>query len=363
MAKAIKNIVVGNIDARHMGQEPEWKSGVQYTELDVSRAQNWYNYILDDSQKLNILLSAFTEDKDRAAIKALDIKSLPCTAISLIRMRERGFVLNEARTQWLDSKLAEYLEMGRAKIAPKLDKVKPIPKINPDRYIADMEDVLDKFYNNDYKPPTDIPNWFRQINAAPKQLDRIVEYYQPLLTELNSKDEDVLEGYAHLSKQKMNRYRAFVDSIITTAKSLALEVPTQTSTKPRKTRKKKAISAEKMVNKVKYQAEDKPLGITSIDPVKLIGAKEVWLYNSKTRLLQHYVSVDSTGFQVKGTTLLNYDDKVSIMKKVRKPDIIKKDIVESGPKAAIKNFLALKVKELPCNGRINAFTLILRAIK
>ena len=99
-------------------------------------------------------------------------------------------------------------------------------------------------------------------------------------------------------------------------------------------------------------------GLTSIDPIKIIGSKEVWVYNTKYRRLFRYVAADSSGISVKGTTLLNYSTAESLAKTLRKPQEILGNLTKSWLTSSLKK---LKTKEIAVNGRVNKDCIILKA--
>lgn len=359
-------ITVGNLDEKHVGAEPKWDKKLKLGQ--VARAYNWYNYMLNDDLKLKIVLTQFTNKNDIAALKAVNY--IPTSLAAFIRMRENGYDASEAELDKHEDRLKALVKAGKEILKQKQQQqVGPTVSIqarvesSAGRYIADLEDELDTFFNNKFKTEFKPYDWLSKKQLKPMVAQRVAEYYKPLLEEielaLSGKDKDIREGYATHTKAGMLRYKAFVNDIIEDCERWAVNAKKQVVRKPRK---KKAISADKMVNKVKYQRADNDLKLTSIDPAKLVGASEAWLYNSKTRMLQHYVAIDRGGFTVKGTTLQNFDEKASFMKKMRKPETVS-DYVDNGPKAVIKQFNALKVKPVPCNGRVNEFTLILRVVK
>jgi hypothetical protein len=99
----------------------------------------------------------------------------------------------------------------------------------------------------------------------------------------------------------------------------------------------------------------------SIDPAKLVGATELWVFNTKYNVLAHYVAGNG-GLSLKGTTLQNFNES-SLQKKLRKPTDVLPNITGSTAKAAERAFTSLKTKENAPNGRINEFCVILRAVK
>ena len=85
-------------------------------------------------------------------------------------------------------------------------------------------------------------------------------------------------------------------------------------------RKKKLVSADKVVFKLKYKKDDKTLGIVSLNPTQIIGAKEVWCFDTKTRKLIRFVADDVVGpLNVKGASIIGLNSAKSISKTLRKP--------------------------------------------
>jgi hypothetical protein len=70
-----------------------------------------------------------------------------------------------------------------------------------------------------------------------------------------------------------------------------------------------------------------------------------------------------SGFQVKGSSIQNYEPEQSIQKTLRKPVEQIKVMMASG-KVQLRKFMdTINAKEQPANGRINAEMIILKAIK
>ena len=53
---------------------------------------------------------------------------------------------------------------------------------------------------------------------------------------------------------------------------------------------KRKRNGEQLVAKMQYKKEDTKLELKSIDPAEIIYAEELWVYNTKTRKLGHYVA-------------------------------------------------------------------------
>ena len=136
----------------------------------------------------------------------------------------------------------------------------------------------------------------------------------------------------------------------------------------RKPRKVKPKSAEKLVAKMKYKQSDEKTALVSINPADIIKAEELWVYNTKTRKLGRYITSivdpqkqkrDGTGLEVKGTTLIRFDEKESIAKTLRKPVEQLAEFKKCGKIQRKKFFEGIKTTETKLNGRVNPDTILL----
>jgi hypothetical protein len=128
----------------------------------------------------------------------------------------------------------------------------------------------------------------------------------------------------------------------------------------RKPRAKKAVPAEKIVAKLKYMKTNEPLKLVSINPTDIIGATELWVYNSKTRKLGKYVSDEYKTLSVKGTTIIGFNENLSVCKTLRKPEEKLKEFKAAG-KVQLRKFLDdINATDTKMNGRINEDTILLK---
>jgi hypothetical protein len=170
--------------------------------------------------------------------------------------------------------------------------------------------------------------------------------------------EQMREGYGHMKKAEIKLWIETLEKIVS-----ACDMTIDKAKATRKPRVKKAPSKEKLVAKIKYCKEDTKLSLVSANPLELIDAKEVWVYNIKTRKLGKYVADEHATIQVKGTTLQFYDEKHSIQKTLRKPDETLKEFKKAG-KVALRKFMDnIKTTDIKLNGRLNSDTIILKCIQ
>ena len=163
------------------------------------------------------------------------------------------------------------------------------------------------------------------------------------------------EGYSHLTKKDAQTYLTALETLMG-ACDLVIDAAKAT----RKPRKKAPPSKEKLIAKVKYKERDDKLQIVSVNPLELIDAQEVWVYNTKTRKLGKYVAEEHATIKVKGTTLEFFDESKSIQKTLRKPEETLKEFKKSS-KVKLRKFLdEIKTTDIKLNGRLNADTVILK---
>jgi hypothetical protein len=116
---------------------------------------------------------------------------------------------------------------------------------------------------------------------------------------------------------------------------------------------------------------DDKFKLASISPDQIVGANELWVFNVKTRKLGKYVAKnidpkgmmrEGSGLSVKGTTILGFDEKLSIQKTLRKPVDQIKDFRAAG-KVKLRTFIDdIKTTDTKLNGRSNPDTILLKIV-
>lgn len=76
---------------------------------------------------------------------------------------------------------------------------------------------------------------------------------------------------------------------------------------------------EAAASKVTYKDEDIDLGIRSVDPVHVVGSAAAVVYNTKNRHCEVYLAANGKSLSVSGARIVNFDDKTSMGKTLRKP--------------------------------------------
>ena len=250
----------------------------------------------------------------------------------------------------------------------------------------EIDTWLDGFIENkkDFDPKGfDFKRHFTKLGVTQAHARKLVKFYEGELEEfrdiqkiptpgqLKKMDEraadmweQLKEGYAHLKKADVQAYITALEALVD-----ACNYVVDASKATRKPRVAKPKSADKVVAKLKFLKTDDKYKLASVNPIDIVGANELWVFNVKTRKLGKYVAsnIDPTGMgrgtsglQVKGTTITGFDEAQSIQKTLRKPEEQLKAFKSAG-KVALRKFLDdIATTDTKMNGRCNPDTILLK---
>lgn len=228
---------------------------------------------------------------------------------------------------------------------------------------AELEDALEQFHAD---PELFDPKAFKILNllrgkgvkAAHARI--IKDLYACETAELAEllapkPDAQLIEGYRHRTKKQIKNLYLFLTEIQNACTMLMEEAKVM-----RKPRTPKAVSKDKLVEKLKYKKQDDTLKLVSVNPVDIFGSKELWIYNTKTRKLGKYVAKEYAELGVKGATIINFDEDKSIQKTLRKPAEQIAAFKAAG-KVALRKFLdEINAVDTKMNGRISEEIMLLK---
>jgi len=228
----------------------------------------------------------------------------------------------------------------------------------------EIETAIEAFQTD---PETFDPKAFKVLNllkahqAKAAHARVIRDFYARDLDELveaaTTKDDQLKEAYSHLSKIQLRKITAFYQEIVSACEMLAQEAKVN-----RKPKAKKAVPAEKIIAKLKYKKADEPLKLVSINPADILGAKELWTYNTKSRKLGKYLAAEFQELGVKGTTITGFNEATSVQKTLRKPADQLKEFKAAG-KVVLRKFLEdINAVDTRMNGRINEDIILLKIV-
>jgi len=316
-------------------------------------------------------IAAFKKTKDNrcnttmGAIASCLLRGMPAVRADFNQGRDTA--------AWLREQIVEVIEAGKNdKDEDEVVETKPLvvqPSIQDRvkeaayRMTEELEDAIEGFQND---PENFDPKAFKvlnllkgkQVKAAHARL--IKTLYSRDLAELEElasgqADEQLKEGYSHRTKKQIRNLIAFYQEIMSACDMLAQEA--KVNRKPRKT---KVVPKDKLVAKLKYMKSNEPLKLVSINPADIIGSKELWVFNTKTRKLGKYVAAEFNDLGVKGTTITGFNEHQSICKTLRKPEEKLKEFKAAG-KVQLRKFLEdINATDTKMNGRINEETILLK---
>jgi len=277
---------------------------------------------------------------------------------------------------WLGAEIAKIIDEGKDDIDESgvVVEAKPAgPVVTIQERVRDaamlMTDEIEKAYENFQMDPENFdPKAFKVLNLLKSQQAKaahariIKDFYAKDLAELEelasgSADEQLKEAYKHRSRKQIKNFIAFLTEIRNACDMLMQEA--KVNRVPRKT---KAVPKDKLVSKLKFMKTNEPLKLVSVNPVDIIGAGELWIYNTKSRKLGKYVAAEFNTLGVKGTSITGFDENKSICKTLRKPEEKLKEFKAAG-KIALRKFLdEINATDTKMNGRINEEIVLLKVV-
>jgi len=349
-----------------------WHSAMSYYRLEFSgkdlkpAVTKWMTTIGCTKEDI----TAFKKTKDNrcnvtmGAIASCLLRGMPAVRADFNQGRDTA--------AWLRESINEVIEQGKNDIEDEVVEAKPLvvqPSIQDRvretayKMTEEIEDALEGFQTD---PENFDPKAFKMLNLLKgKEVKaahaRVIKgFYSRDLAELEElasgqADEQLKEGYSHRSKKQIRNLIAFYQEIMSACDMLAQEA--KVNRKPRKT---KVVPKDKLVAKLKYMKSNEPLKLVSINPTDIIGSKELWVFNTKTRKLGKYVANEYMELGVKGTTITGFSENLSICKTLRKPEEKLKEFKAAG-KVQLRKFLDdINATDTKMNGRINEEIILLK---
>ena len=354
--------------------EPTWEKHTEpCKQYDLIHAFQWYNHNKDSKDARKYLIEYLVKNNEITPLQkqAADYLNNSWNIVDgwLARCLSRGAWIpdttfnnfkermNDFRGR-LDKIIAEK-NLGAAVVdTSNVISIQERVQSKVDYFIMELEGKFDDVWHEqsgeEFVPYT----WMVENEVKPMHASKIAEYFKQRTADwiaiIESKDEYVRESYPRPRKEMIEAAK-FFGLIATDAEKLA-----SNKSAARKPRKKKPVSFEKKVKNLKFKKDDVENKLVSIDPIKIMGSQQLWVYNVKTRKLGVYVAKDEAGLEVKGSAIQNYKYSESIAKTVRKPKEVLPRVLDGGKVVLRKVMNEINAKAQELNGRINKDTILLR---
>lgn len=372
--------------AKGRDHSPKWDNVDTMSEDEFSRhfriSMDWYR--LESSGKelkpkviTWMAANEFTKEQIATFKKTKDWRcnlttgSLVANLLKGMPDSRAGFNEGRSTSKWIKDSINKILEEGKNDIEEEEDPTKPvIPMVtiqerlreSAGKMAEEIDYALDKFTTD---PESFDPKAIKVLNllkgkdakAAHARIIKgfYIRSYEELQEAVEGKCEQLEEAYNHLTKPQMKKIISFYHEIISACDMLGQEAKVN-----RKPRAKKTIPADKIVAKLKYAKTNEQLKLVSINPTEIIGAKELWVYNIKSRKVGKYVAAEYLELSVKGTSIIGFNANLSVQKTLRKPEEQLKEFKAAG-KVQLRKFLEdIKAVDIKLNGRINEDVVLLK---
>jgi hypothetical protein len=380
MAKTteIKRLNPKGAETKYIGFEPEWKTQPA-DERRISALANafqWYNYHYGKKDAKDMLCHYLEHNgrtKDAKTMRGVPDSQIRITPAWVCRMTLLGLALTEHEQSIIDTDITQMLNVKQEakKAQSEVDADAAVAKLTIQDHLrekvsdccGELEGMFDDFIDAGAKMSADFKpiGLMRGMNISPNMISTVTRVWELRLAEFNEvlegKDDQLVEGYSHLTKVQLRNCVKFCETVINDCNSYV-----QIKKVERKPRAKKAVSPEKLTRNFKFLREFAELKLKSEPVVKLVGASEAWLYDTAKRKLVHVVADSHIGtFSVKGSAVVGFDAQQTVQKTLRKPAEQLKTVTSVGKPAARKAFAAINATETKWNGRGNDNLIILWA--
>lgn len=346
------------INVKYLGEEPV----AIESNVDTLKAFNWYHSMCDKADARQYLRDYFRADK--SMLKTVDKISdsmMPYTAAWMCRIASNGARrLEPDDLQFVTKKIVEAVKTKLDEDTLKPRDARPsIQDRMRDReseIIGDIEALIDsgeKF---------SMYEWLKSREIPATYASKIVGYYTPWLAELveayEGRDEQLAEAYGHWTKGQLKDRISQFGSMLSDVERYG-----NVTKKIRAPRKARAVSMDKLLKYFKFQKESNEYKLASVSPESVIGASELWTFNTKYKIVTVFRAIDRGGLQVKRSSITNYDEKTSFSRGAGRQVEKVIDKIQNSGKIALKKLMEELKSDKPLQERVNENTILVRVVK
>lgn len=352
------------VNRKHLGDEPVFTAPL--TQIDYINALNWYNYMCTNSEAKEYIveyLKNLGKVAEAKKFKTIPDSLVPTTVAWICRMLSKGYKLPVDAKEYADTRIKEsykYIQETKEEDSKPTVSIQDRMKERAHDIIGEIEGMIDDYIHENVE--FSLYEWLQANSIPAAYATNIIAKLSPVLDELleayEGKCEQLKEGYRHYKKPDLKKLISFYNTLIEDAERYS-----SNTKKVRTARKPRTVSVEKKIKNLKFQKEDATLKIVSVAPENVIGAMELWTYNTKYKVFTRFVAIDRGGLQIKGTSITNFDEHNSISRSVgrKEPTEFLKRILEGG-KIVLRKVLDELKTEKPLAYRINENTILLRVV-
>lgn len=330
-------------DIRAIKRAPDWATGITVGSLCVSMTRGM-PALHPEAQKYHDLMPGVggTARSDEDFVRERIAEAIKIGKQSTDTISEEGEVVVVKKTQVKISPMQRLIDKTKSTIILDLDVLLDAWMSGKDK--VETIAVFDKMKEYGLSAPSSavVERWLKQ-------------HLDELKLALDGTDPDAVEGYSYLSKAgKKNRIEA-LETMITDLSRFK-----HSAKAARAPREPKTISASKQIQNLKYLKESPEFKITSINPIRIIGARRLITFSPKYRAIFDFSSDNPAGFAVKGMALKNVDETAARLIRLRKPEEFLTTALNGTEKQFDNAWAKLTTKESKPKLRINDGMVLLR---
>lgn len=353
-------------DAKFIGDEPSWLDVVvtadQYNK-EMLRGLNWHNYCAGEKDYIKYLEAWIKEYRAKTSKQDIAVwrecSSVNKTMCVLARMHMQGFPLSSKDVAHLHDYVAQVVQpvkKVRSTNAPVVNRPTIQDRIRQQvaGILSDLDVRVDEAFDGNIALADDIKGDILSKGFKGPQLKIVQDYLKNNIEEWDAAysgaDEQLVEGYSYVGRRNLKK-------IVETFREV-LEALSEQSTriKTQRIRKRKPVDKKKMASKMRYMKEFE--GLQSKNPVDIIGANMVWIYDTKKRRLGYYEAEVKDSLFVRGNKIEGF--KNTCEKILRKPDEQLTMVTGLRKNQTVNWFDTIKAKCKPMTGRMNDNFIIVR---
>jgi hypothetical protein len=350
----------------YAGTEPKFTAEV--SQIDLMKSLSWYAQNKDSKDAYKWACD-FLKKKHKLDVSSV-IKNQSPTFGFVCRIVSNGGVLSTKDQTWLDTEIEKLKHSLKNRKQPVVvDEPKVVVPNIQDRIrekasecIGELEGQLDDLILSKFSTEVSPYAVMHTLEIKGVHTKHISDWFKTKRIEfddvLHTTDAELKEGYSNFSKPQLKKLIAWCDQVILDCGKIAGE-----AIKSRKPRKRKTKTPEQLVAKVKVMDEHKEFKLKSIPAKDIIGAMQLWVFNTKNRKLGCYHAIDADGLSIKGSSIINFNESKSVQKTLRKPEATLPEILKGG-KVYLRNALdSIRAVESGLTGRLNADIILVRVVK
>lgn len=376
-----------NADEAFMGPKPSYgphnpiPESNEDREREYRRATHWFYYFENKKKATETVLTYCKrvlkfDKKQIANLKKVPDYKYRMGTYQHIEMINNGWVghpLNEELIERVHNKIFEAEALGKVTVKEEDNKPKPVvipPAVRMRQKVMETiwhdfdTMVVDKWMEGEFdKKKVVFPTYsllqLHKIKGAGINMfkEKIQFEYDLVSDAYHKKCEQAVEAYSHIKKGDLRKMLDLLTSILDDIDRL--KANTKVTRIPRA---KKPKASDKQVEKLNYKVQDDEAKLVSINPIMIPGKNKLFVYNTKQRVIAVYSNDSAAGFEVKGSTVYNWDEKTSMSTTLRKPDDILPQILTKTEKQIEKVLSSLTTKVKKPTGRINKDCILLRVL-